>query len=226
MTSIYYHLSPVILTDNLFFGLQPQCVVTGSFVQRQAAFAIAEQQMINELSTPLLPTNITGTYMYQHEPIYLEYERVNAVNFIWGMALDNSESCDLTPYPGCAVIRDHIGLLDHRVIGRALSACGCGPGSMYQLLVGYNAGLPTGVAANDQGLHLGLAMAAAQVLKEIADPGANEGGPGAPGLTSFGAQGYSESRVSPEKTSFGENAIGTFIRGLVGHLRIHRALSL
>ncbi len=228
MSVEFYHLQPVILTDDLFFALQPTCAITGTALQRSTAFTIAEQQMIDEIGTPLLPTVVTGTYMFPlpYEPIVLEFNRVHSIRSVVGLALDDACQCDLSEYEGCGIIRDQYGYIDTRVLSGAVRACACGPGNLYQLRVAFEAGLPTGTAANDSGLHLGLAMAAAQVLREISDPGSNEGGPGAPGLKSWAAQGYSESRVDPEKTAFGENALGTFIRGLVEHLRIKRALKL
>lgn len=226
MSSEYYHLSPVILTDAMFFALQPQCVVTGSFDQRQTAYLVAEQQMIDEIGTPLVATDITGTYPYPmpYSPLVLEYDRVNRLDFVYGLARNSDCACTLESFEGCGVIRDGYGYIDTLVLAGRLSGCGCGYRNLYQLVIGYNAGLPTGVAANDRALHLGLTMAAAQVLREISAPGSNEGGPGAPGLTGWSAQGYSENRVAPEKTSFGQNAIGTYIRGLVEHLRRKRAL--
>jgi hypothetical protein len=228
MSVEFYHLSPVILTDAMFFENVPTCLLTGTNAQRQSAYGIAERQMIQELVTPLLPTQLTGTYMWPfRHSLALEFCHLQSVDRVRGLALDDACSCDLTAYDGCATIRsDTYGYIDPRIVYGALNVCGCGPGQIYQVEVVFTAGLPTGVAANDSSLHLGLATAAAQVLREIVDPGSNEGGPGAPGLKSWSADRYSETRVDPKKTPFGQNAIGTFIVGLVRHLRKDRAMAL
>jgi hypothetical protein len=183
--------------------------------------------MIQELVTPLLPTQLTGTYMWPFRyPLALEFCHLQSIDHVRALALDGC-NCDLTEYEACATIRsDTYGYIDPRLIWGGVNVCGCGPGQIYQIEVVFTAGLPTGVAANDSSLHLGLATAAAQVLREIVDPGSNEGGPGAPGLKSWSADRYSETRVDPKKTPFGQNAIGTFIAGLVRHLRKDRAMAL
>jgi len=224
----FFHLTPVILTDDLFWSLQSECLNSGTFGQRQAAYTIAEQQMIREIGTPLIPTTLTGTYMAQMpaEPLVLEFNRVSRIDSVVGLAVEGHD-CELIEYGGCGLIRSQYGYVDLRIVeGYLQSLCGCAPGMIYQFRVAYTAGLPTGISAVDNGLHVALVMAAAQALKEIVDPGSNEGGPGAPGLTGWSAQGYSESRVQPRMTPFGQNALGNYISNLVRHLKIYRPLRM
>lgn len=229
MSVDFYHLAPVILTDAMFFENVPTCLLTGTATQRQNAYGIAERQMIRELDTPLLPTQLTGTYMWPFRyPLALEFSRIRSIDRVRGLALDDGCSCDLTAYDGCASIRsDTYGYIDPRLTDVAIrTLCGCSPGVMYQVEVVFTSGLPTGVAAQDSSLHLGLSLAAMQALREIIDPGSNEGGPGAPGIESWSADRYSETRVKPRRTPFGHNALGTYISDLVRHLRKDRALAL
>lgn len=226
MTVEYYHLAPVILTDTLFFNHEPGCLITGSLLQRQTAFLIAEQQMMRELSTFLLPTTVTGTFMWPFgESLVLPHDHLHSIDSVVGLSADQGCSCELTEYDACAFLRDSLGYIDARLTEAAwIRGCSCAQANLYQIRVAYTAGLPTGVAANDLGLHQGLADAAAIALNEIVDKGSNEGGPGAPGLVSWSADRYSETRVAPKKTAFGETAQGTYIANLVRHLRRFRAL--
>jgi hypothetical protein len=228
VTVEYFHLAPVILTDDLFFEFQPSCVVTGSVSNRRAAYLTAEQQMMRELSTFLLPTSVTGTFTFPfQQPLELPHDRVKSIDSVVALSADEGCSCDLTEYKACAFLRDSLGYIDVRVVeGAWAQGCGCGGGHFYQLRVAYTAGLPTGVAADDSSLHAALSMAAATALREIVDPGSNEGGPGAPGITQWSADRYSETRVTPKKTAFGQTAQGTYIANMVRHLKRFRALRL
>lgn len=232
----YFHLAPVILNDAVWAEYAPPCFASGTFAQRHGAFLTAEQQMIQWLNTPLLPTSVTGTYRYPHpyEPTALDFVRVKSIDSIVAHSIDAGCTCDLTDNAACAFVRDgKYGIIDFRVIGGAfVSQCGCQPGLPYDVEVAFTAGLPTGVAATDVTLHMALAHAATLVLNEMADPGANEGGAGDAGVVGWGAQGYSEQRIPPtsfaglRKTPFGSSAKANWIADRVEHLRLSRPLRL
>jgi len=225
----YYHLAPVILTDSLFFQYVPTCRYTGTFAQRRSAYTLAEQQMIQHLRTPLIPTTITGTFIWPvpPEPILLPHSHLRSIDRIVVTSLNDGCTCDLTENEACAVIRDGFGLVDARVTAYALTAgCGCASaaGYYYQAIITWTAGLPTGTSAQDPGLHQALAMIAAINLNEVVDPGSNEGGPGDPGVESWGALGYTEKRRAMKSYPFGASPRANYAARLVRHLKKIRPL--
>jgi hypothetical protein len=228
MTVEYYLLSPVILTDNLFFQYCPALTVSGSAAQRQAAYLAAEQLTMDGIGTFLLPTTITGTFLWPPvpEPFILPHNRIHSIDRIVVTSLDGGCTCDVTEYAGCGLIRDGDGVIDARVTeGAFLRACGCGPSLRpYQAFITYTAGLPTGTAANDLNLHMALAMLARLELLEMVDPGALEGGGGDQGVQSYGTLGYSETRIKLQRTPVGSSAIANKAWLKLKHLRRKRAL--
>lgn len=224
----YYHLAPVILTDSLFFAYESPGCYTGTTAQRNAAYLHAEQQMMREIGTFLTPTTVTGTYLWPvpYEPIVLPHNRVHSVDRLVATTFDEACSCDLTENAGCATIRSGYGYIDPRIIERNYRAyCNCSPGVLYGMVVTYTAGLPTGVGANDTSLQMALAMAANMTLQELLQPGSQEN-PMA-GITSWSAQGYSESRRSDVLVnSFGFSPKAQMIGNMVAHLKLYRALRL
>lgn len=224
MTVDYYHLAPVILSDDLFFKYRPDCMVTGTAELRNAAYITAEQQMIRAIGTFLLPTTVTGSYVPTGNPLILEYDRLISIDGVTYQDLNGDCSCVLDPEDGCGLIRGGYGYIDIMRTSQLARRCGCGGGGAYRVDVAFTAGLPTGTAANDASLHIGLAMAAELDLKEMIDPGALEGGPGDVGVQSFSTEGYSETRVKLRNTPFGTSALANHIFHRVRHLRRHRAL--
>lgn len=218
----YYHLSPVILTDALFFEYNPTILVTGSASQRASAYVMAEQEMMQHLETFLIPTTVTGTYMWPlTNPVRLDHGYVHSIDRIVATSINGLCTCDVTENAACAIIRQGWGIIDVRATSYAVGA-GCGScqgyGGYYQALITYTAGLPTGVAANDKSLQMGLAKIAQIHLNEICDPGANEGGIGDPGLQSWSALGSSETRMELKVYPFGSGAIANYVARLVKHL--------
>jgi hypothetical protein len=67
---------------------------------------------------------------------------------------------------------------------------------------------------------MALAMVAEEVLNEIIDPGANPGGPGAPGVTGYNSLGYSETLnpASLKMTAMGASARMNRARKFIRHL--------
>ncbi len=223
MSQEWTHLSPVILTDDVFFAYVPTPLYTGTAAQRSAAFLMAEQMMIQEIQSPLLPTVITGTWMWPlASPILkMPYRRITgaSITVLYG---GGTGTCGLQETAGCFRLRDGgYGYLDVHCAGNlACAACGCASNDIYQVRVAYTTGLPTGTAADDTSLHLALSMVAEEVLNEIIDPGANPGGPGSPGVTGYNSLGYSEqlNKMSLKMTAFGASARMNRARKFVRHL--------
>jgi hypothetical protein len=228
LTKELYHLSPVILSDDLFFKYRPALTITGTSDLRQAAYLTAEQQMMTALNTPLIPTSITGTFFAPPgNNIVLDWDRVQSIDNVTVLTDDGGCNCNLGNASACAFIRSGVGYVDvRRTAGLVAAQCSCGGGSnfAYQFRIAYTAGLPTGTAANDANLHIALAMAAELDLKEMIDPGALEGGAGDPGVTQFGSKNYSETRVDLKNTPFGTSAVANHIFNRIRHLRRYRAL--
>ncbi len=225
----YYHLSPVILTDDMFFDYNPTLLVTGTATQRNAAYVTSEQQMMQHLETFLIPTTVTGTYLWPAlgNPIRLDHGFVSSIDRIVATSFDGDCNCDVTENNACAIIRQGWGIIDARVVSSAVGAsCGsCGShGGYYQALITYTAGYPTGTSSQDVSLHMGLAKIAQVALAEICDPGANEGGPGDPGLQGWSSLGYSETRQPLKSYPFGSSPIANYVARLVRHLKKNRPL--
>lgn len=228
----FFHLAPVILTDALFFAYNGDVLETGTASMRQAAYLAAEQQMIEHLQTPLLPTQVSGTYLWPqpYSHIMLEFCRVTSIDSVVGLSFDSGCTCVLTPNSGCASIRHQYGYIDPKIISSSFGTlCGCSAGQLYQVVVVFTAGLPTGVAALDSGLHLALSKIARIHLTQIVNPGAAPGGPGQPGIESWSAGGYSETRtkqVPTQYTPFGMSAEAQYAAQVVKHLKLYRPMAL
>lgn len=225
----WVHLSPVILDDTLYFSMVGTPLYTGTAAQRNSAYLIAEQNVIQELRTPLLPTTITGTFYFpvRHGMIALEHQRLISIDRVAVLYGGGTGTCGLQVTEGCYRIRDSVGYVDLSCIGNLATAqCGCGVTDLYAIELTYTSGLSTGIAADDSSLHLALAMVAEQYLNQIVDPGAGAGGPGAPGITSWGGLGYNETPnpLSLKMTPMGASASMNMVRRLLKHLKKKRAI--
>ena len=227
----YYHVAPVILTDDMFFEYNPTIIATGTYTQRRSSYIMAEQQMMQHLQTFLIPTTVTGAYLWPlpAERIRLDHGFVSSIDRIVVTSLDNYCSCDVTENAACALIRSGWGVIDALVISSAVRAgCGsCGAhGGYYHALVTYTAGYPTGTSSQDVSLHMGLSKIAEVALNEIIDPGASEGGPGDPGIKAWSSLGYSETRQELQSYPFGSGPMANYVARIVRHLKKRRPLRL
>lgn len=232
MTVDYVHLSPVILSDSMFFEMLPTLVTTGTSTERQIAYLLAEQQMMQHLQTFLIPTFVTGTYLWPRprKSIRLDHCYVRTINRIRVTSFSGECDCTLDENDACAVIRNTWGLIDARVTAYAVRArCGaCASGVFYQAVVTYEAGLSTGTSSQDKGLHMALAKVAEINLIELIDPGAAEGGPGDPTIESWSSVGYSQKRKSEDVIIYpwGGSPNANLAGRLVKHLKRIRPLRL
>lgn len=227
----------LILSDDLYFAYIGDPQITGTFTQRSAAYLMAEQAMTQHLKTPMLPTAITGTFLWPslrgmdsykrgEHTIILPLKWIQSIESITVLYGGGTGTCGLQTTAGCYRIRDTIGYVDTFCVDSLIQRqCSSFP-LPYQVQIAYTAGLPTGIAADDLSLHMALAMKAEEILNEIVDPGANPGGPGAPGVQNWSTLGYSE---TPLPESLNVTALGSSARmnravQLVRHLKRKRAL--
>jgi len=231
----WIHLSPVILTDDLYFGNIPDSpIMTGSAAQRRSAYLAAEQAMIAYITAPLLPTTITGTFMWPEfnggNPLILPHSWIRSIDRIAIRYDRDTLTCELKSIAGCATIRNSVGYIDVYAASNALCQT-CGAAVLYDpylVEVTYTAGLPTGIAAGDTSLHTALAMVAEQKLMNMIDPGALPGGPGAPGAKNYSSLGYSETTNDPglKRTPLGSNPVANEAANLTRHLKKRRGRRL
>jgi hypothetical protein len=204
----FFHTSPVVLTDEIFFQYTPNLPYIGTSDQRQAAYTAAEQGFIEFAFSPIYPTQISGTYPWGNSPerLLLRMGNVISIDAVTAISLGGC-NCTLSRDDGCGIILNaRYGIVSLRQTeGAFYSNCGHA-GAPYQAEVVYTAGFPTGVIANDPALHMALSMVAEIYLNEIVDPSANEGGPGAPGVTEYSSLGYSETRGKIVPNAWGQTA--------------------
>lgn len=222
MSSQWYHTSPVVLTDDVFFAYVPGCIDLGTAAQRQAAFLWSEQRFIDFAGSPILDTVITGTFAWPlgSHILPLPEARITSIDAVTAISKDSGCTCTLTRNDGCGIILDSgFGYVFLQPVeGALVNACGYAV-IPFQMEVVYRAGFSTGTIADDTSLHMGLSFGAEIMLNEIVDPAANEGGPGDPGIKSYGSLGYSESRRDLGMTPWGQSARSNMIAKTIRHLK-------
>lgn len=224
MNDIYPYSSPIILTEEIF---QAYGGILGSTKpeMRQVAYSVAEEFVTDDIGTFLLPTIVTGTYYYSHNPILTDYGYVNRVIMV--RFLDTQEriyySISGTANVYASLRDDTYGIVDiHSVFANCQCASSFNP-YPYQVQMVYEAGLPTGTANNPRVL-LALVQAADMVLNQMEGFG-NEAD-GLVGVDAFKNQDYFEKRHSLKNTVFGSSAKAQFISNLLVKLRKHRYVRL
>lgn len=218
--NFYPYTSPIIMTDNIFVSYGG---LTGTSVaaQRQVAFTLAEERVSLDLDTFLLPTTITGTYLYAPY-IILDNAYVNQIFVVQFLDSKNTVYWAASgSYNDYYRLRDDgYGILDLNYI---TSICRCGNGFPYSTRVSYSAGLPTGTA-NSPNILLALTTASQIFLNEILGYG-NEGVADI-GIQRFSNQQYSESRKALMETVYGNSAKSQFIHRLLTAFRKYRRVGI
>jgi hypothetical protein len=214
----YPYINPIILTDPIFFAYGGQRG-SSSPEQRQAAYWIAEVAASDDLSTFLLPTTVTGTYIFNPAHAFiLEHGYINSI--IETRFMDENEK---VYYTEKGINNGHVKLLDDEYGFLSTVMCyGCDI-YPYKVQFVYNAGLPSGTSFRPDIL-LGLTTYADIVLNEIQGYG-NEA-PGDIGVQNYKNQQYTESRVALIRTVFGTSARAQFIHRLFTKFRHHRWVGL
>jgi len=213
--TIYAYSTPIILTDEIYSDYGGQLDNTTDS-QRDAAYLISEMQLSSELETYLLPTIVTGTYLYNPLDKFLILEHSHVQRIIRTRFIDIEEYTYWSQAGTDNIylsLRDgERGLVDiHSILGNY----SCNHSYMYPYKIEevYEAGLPTGTA-NKPDILLALTTYANIVLNEIIGYG-NESS-GDIGVQQFSNQNYSEARVKLLRTSFGTSARAQFIKKLIG----------
>lgn len=226
MPAEFHHLSPVILTAEMFDKYSPELTVTPRPDQQEAAFLIAEQKMVEGLNTPLLPTQVSGSFSfpYPYNTIMLPHVYVRSLDAITAWGYEGGCNCDIVELEACGRLRNYFGWIDTRIIaGYYVSACGAAVRPEFYDLT-YTAGLSTGTAADDARLQMSLSILARIETLEMLDPGALEGGGGNVGVQSYSTVGYSETRVKLKETPFGTSPLSNKAWDLVSHLKKKRPM--
>lgn len=216
----YFPYSTPQILDDLRFTLNGGQTGTSTPAQRQIAYTIAEEQMTDYLSSFLLPTIVTGTYLWKgRNPLELEHGHVIDIKSVTVNSFDNSSSCEMSTHSdACSAVRNEkYGYLD---VWKLMSCNGCSSimGTLpYTLTVAYESGLPTGTSMGPTMLQA-LTLAAQVNLNEIDVSLANESIADI-GLKSFSNQRYSEIRMTLSHSAFGNSPVANRIARLVRKFR-------
>jgi hypothetical protein len=232
-----YLSAPSVLTDAIFTAYGGY-TGTSTAAQRTAAYATAEGKAAEEIGTFVTPTIVTGTYQWppMGQMVNLRYDFVSRIISLTSIHEAGCECADtVVELTGCAWITDYDNsIVDVREVGNTVRAscasCSCrgspwGYGVPYQFRVIYEAGLPD-EASSDPRLLTGLTGFANLALQQMIDPSGAEGGPGDPGVQSFRAGGYGETRTKLRKTSMGSSAVANYAANMLREFKAMGALKL
>jgi hypothetical protein len=208
---VYPYSSPIILNDNVFteYG---GIIGESNNAQRQAAYLIAEQQMVSHIGTLLLPEDITTTAPYNVKMKYFVTD-YGYVNRLYGARVVNpwgETKWDISGTGNYMTVSDDT--YGYLYVVDWMTRCQCYEEPL-TIEFSYNAGLPTGVASQP-GMLLALTMAAQINLNEFAVVSANEG-VGNVGIEEFSSLEYREKRKPWKNTSFGASAKSARVAQLV-----------
>lgn len=222
----YVHRVPIILTDTLYEeygGALDTCTPQ----QRKNMYWLAEMMVSEALETYLLPTSVTGTYLYNKlSPfVILDNTYIQSVNHVYFKDTKEEIYWDQagTANVYVSLRSGDYGLVDlHYLVG----SCHCSSGGNpfpYQVDIVYTAGLPTGTA-NQPDIIMALTEYAKIGINEMIGFG-NEA-PGDIGVQNFSNQQYQETRVKLLRTAFGTSAKAQFIDKLISKYKMKRWVGL
>lgn len=214
----YLYNTPQILTDSLFLLYGGQ-TGTSSSAQREVAYVMAEEQMVEYLQSYLTPTIVTGTYLWRGKnPLELDYGWIISVGRVSINSVDWLDGCSVETVTGCHAVRSaQYGYLD---VSYLIACGGCSPivgYPPYNIQVAYTSGLATGTYTSARMLQA-LTLAAQINLNEIDVSLSNES-TGDVGIEFFINQRYHEKRTKGITTVFGNSAMAQRIARLVRGLR-------
>lgn len=219
----YIYTSPQILTDQIFL-LYGGLTGTSSTEQREIAYTLAEEQMVDYLASYLTPTIVTGTFFWKDtNPLNLDYGNIMAVYRVTVNSSDWSNGCEMETVTGCHAVRNaQYGYLDVSAL------LGCGGCSHivglppYTVTVVYQSGMATGTYGGKAMLQA-LTLAAQINLNEIDVSLSNEGTADI-GIKQFSNQRYQEIRAKMGTTTFGNSAVANRVARLVRKYRTKPAI--
>lgn len=214
----YLYNYPQIMTDSLFtlYGGQTG---TSTEAQREIAYTLAEEQMVEYLGSYLTPTLVSGTHLWRgNKPVELDYGWITQIHSISFGSFDGRNSCSLTNVTGCYIVRNaQYGYLD---VGALANCNGCGSIlglAPYQVYVSYESGLSTG-AYTSKAMIQALTIASQINLNEIDVSLSNETIADI-GIEFFINQRYHEKRLKGITTAFGNSALAQRVARLVRKYR-------
>ena len=135
------------MTDSSFL-LYGGMTGTSSDLQRQIAYGLAEEQMTEYLQSFLIPTVVTGTYLWRGgNPIILDYGNITNIYLVAISSHDESNRCAMTYVTGCFSIRGDgkYGAIDVQALANC-SGCGQIVSPPYNVQIVYESGLQTGTS--------------------------------------------------------------------------------
>jgi hypothetical protein len=211
-------MTPVLLTNTVFTNYGGKTGTSTAFAIN-AAFQIAETEMVSHLHTFLQPTNVSGTYFWNAgNPFEMDYGYVNSISAISVL------STFAETYAFSANDLAHNVFIRNSKYGQIDIGFGCcSPCSSYpypyKVMVYYNAGLPASISTSPD-LLWALTMAAQLVLNEMSVDGflSNET-PGGVGVQEFSNELYSEKRVVLGNSIFGSSVVAQQIVRIVSQYR-------
>lgn len=225
--------SPQVLTEDIFVSYGGH-TGSASALQLASAFCIAEQRAAQEICTPLVPTQITGSagaykvnLLAFGQPFTLPHTHLRSVDSVHLVCESCGADCVVTQQSACVHIKNFMhSIVELRV--SSSSICGtcrvCGSPLNFQLH--YTAGLEVGLAASVPSILNALTIAADIALQQMVDSGASEGGPGDPGVQKWGSLTYREERTKLRHTAFGSSARANYAADLIKPWKTRRALKV
>ena len=209
--------TPQILDDTIFLKYGGQ-VGTSIPAQRQAAYALAEELMTEELNSFLTPTTVTGTFFWKGQnPIQLDFGWVTSVDSVSIQAMTVGNPSLLVLDDAHYQIRNaQYGLLD--IISRE-TFHGCLP--PYSIQVVYTSGLLTMVTGTVQASPsiLSALTIVAQIQLNEFDVSLSNESTGDVGIEFFINQHYHEKRAKTGRSAFGNSALAYRAANLVKRYR-------
>lgn len=190
---------------------------TSSQAQRDIAYTLAEEQMVEYLTSYLTPTIVTGTHFYRGQNVLeLDYGWVTRVLSTTIQSIDNLHSCTTSEDSACSHIRNaQYGYLDYY---KLLGCGGCGGVvTPYQIQVVYESGFASGTYLGKSMLQA-LTLASQINLNEIDVSLSNESIADV-GVEFFINQRYHEKRKKQHNTSFGNSPVANRVARLVKKYR-------
>lgn len=219
----YLYTSPQILNDSTFL-LYGGMTGTSSLAQREIAYTLAEEQMVEYLNSYLTPTRITGTHFYRGQNVLeLDYGWVIRVLNTTIQSIDSLSSCTISESSACSHIRNtQHGYLDYYKLLNC-GSCG-GIVTPYQIQVVYDSGFVSGTYLGKSMLQA-LVIASQINLNEIDVSLSNESIADV-GIETFTNQKYSEKRKTLNNTSFGNSPMANRVTRLVKKYRARPSMGL
>lgn len=214
----YLYNTPQVLTDEIFL-LYGGMTGTSTQAQRNAAYTIAEEQMVEYIQSYLTPTVVTGTFFWRgSKPLELDYGWLISVNRVSINSVNWANGCEMDTATGCYAIRNaQYGYIDVSYLVNCGGCNGLVGYPPYNIQVAYETGLATGTYASHSMLQA-LTLAAQINLNEIDVSLSNETTADA-GIEFFINQRYHEKRTKTYNTVFGNSPMASRVARLARKFR-------